>query len=297
MSLGGATLFDGRDLEDMTVDFATSQGILPVSAAGNDGPASNTVSSPGSAQTGIAVAAAADPVQVRIRRDQQLGVGNGNQAFVSNDAQVIFFSSRGPTSDGRAKPDLIAAGTFLLSAFAQGSSTSLAFGSGTSFSTPAVSGAAALLSSFAGANGLGATPFDVKQALLQSADPTKVPGYPRTATGKGFLNVEGALSNLQTQASGHRLRDKEQLPDNEEEGFCECFSPNELDHGKFTAKGLSPSPGALKRFVLGIPRRTDRLPPNNTVSGHATSLGAHPPNDNPAFRGNRVSGGLQSMEP
>src|SRR3989441_3770310 len=31
MSLGGATLFDGRDLEDMTVDFATSQGILPVS--------------------------------------------------------------------------------------------------------------------------------------------------------------------------------------------------------------------------------------------------------------------------
>src|SRR5437016_13546183 len=127
----------------MTVDFATSQGILPVSAAGNDGPASNTVSSPGSAQTGIAVAAAADPVQVRIRRDQQLGVGNGNQAFVSNDAQVIFFSSRGPTSDGRAKPDLIAAGPFLLSAVAEGSAVGLAFVCGTPFSAAEVCGPAA----------------------------------------------------------------------------------------------------------------------------------------------------------
>ena len=296
MSLGGATLFDGHDLEDMTVDFATSQGILPVSAAGNDGPASNTVSSPGSAQTGIAVAAAADPVQVRIRRDQQLGVGNGNQAFVSNDAQVIFFSSRGPTSDGRAKPDLIAAGTFLLSAFAAGSSTGLAFGSGTSFSTPAVSGAAALLSSFAGANGLGATPFDVKQALLQSADPSKVPGYPRTATGKGFLNVEGALSNLQTQASRHRLGDKEQLPDDEEDEFGGFFSPIELEDGNFAANGLSLSPGRLTQFVLQIPERSDQLVQQISVSVHVTSLGNNPLAGNPTFKGNAVSVDLQSAK-
>src|SRR5256885_1779960 len=145
MSLGGATLLDGRDLEDMTVDFATSQGILPVSAAGNDGPASNTVSSPGSAQTGIAVAAAADP------------------------------------------------------------------------------------------------------------------GYRRTATGRGLLNVEGALANLQTQASGDRLGDKEQLPGDEEDEFGEFFSPIELDHGEFAAKGLALSPGRLKQFVLEIPERSDRL--------------------------------------
>jgi len=39
MSLGGPTLYDGRDLEDKLVDYATSVGITVVAAAGNDGPA------------------------------------------------------------------------------------------------------------------------------------------------------------------------------------------------------------------------------------------------------------------
>ena len=51
MSLGGATIFDGRDIEDQLVDIITANGITLVAAAGNDGPASMTVGSPGSAYT------------------------------------------------------------------------------------------------------------------------------------------------------------------------------------------------------------------------------------------------------
>lgn len=65
MSLGGSTLFDGRDLEDTVVDYATSVGITVVAAAGNEGPASMTIGTPGSAESAITVAAAAHSVNTR----------------------------------------------------------------------------------------------------------------------------------------------------------------------------------------------------------------------------------------
>lgn len=53
-------------------------------------------------------------------------------------------SSRGPTDDGRIKPDLVANGTFVYSA-ASGSNTAYANRSGTSMSSPSAAGSAALL--------------------------------------------------------------------------------------------------------------------------------------------------------
>ncbi len=293
MSLGGSTLFDGRDLEDRTVDLATTQGILSVSAAGNDGPASMTVSSPGSAQTGLAVAAAADPTQVRIRRDQQLGVGNGALAFVSDDVQVIFFSSRGPTSDGRGKPDLIAAGTFLLSAFAAGSSTGLAFGSGTSFSSPAVAGAAAILNSFAEDHDLAATPFDYKQALRESADSDKVPFYSREARGRGFLDVAGALENLEEQAEEDELGDVEKRPRGV--GALQALPTVELDDDGFNKK-LSLAPGHIREFVFAIPQRTVKHVKEIHVQVDVTNLGDNPLAGVGPFPGNSVSVYVQSAK-
>jgi subtilisin family serine protease len=123
MSLGGPTLYDGRDLEDKLVDYATSVGITVVAAAGNDGPARMTVSSPGSANTAITVAAAADPVHTRVFWDYYYDTpGLGYYLYKTDENQIIYFSSKGPTSDGRQKPTIAATGVFVLSAYRQAAS-------------------------------------------------------------------------------------------------------------------------------------------------------------------------------
>ncbi|RLA82820.1 MAG: hypothetical protein DRG31_06905 [Deltaproteobacteria bacterium] len=196
MSLGGPTLFDGRDLEDQTVDYASSVGITVVAAAGNEGPASMTVGSPGSAESAITVAAAAHPVNTRVYWDIYYGrPGIGWQLFVSDTPQIYAFSSRGPTSDGRDKPDIAATGIFVLSAYIEpGLPDGLAFASGTSMATPAVSGAVALLNTYAEVYIPDASPLDYKQAIKNGA--VWLPGYDKYDQGAGYLNAYNSLVAL-----------------------------------------------------------------------------------------------------
>lgn len=193
MSLGGPSRYDGRDVEDQLVDYITSHGITIVAAAGNEGPAQMTVGSPGSANTAITVGAAATPVQTRVYWDVAAYgvVGIGDLLFTSEIPQIYAFSSRGPTSDGRLKPTLSATGIFVMSAVPpQG----VAWASGTSMATPAVSGAVALLNTYAEAFIPGATPEDYKQALKNGA--VWLEGYNEYDQGAGFLNAYDALIEL-----------------------------------------------------------------------------------------------------
>jgi hypothetical protein len=77
-----------------------------VFAAGNDGSGANTVGLPGTAKNVITVGAS-ENVQAFGGADG-CGVGD-NGADNAND--IIGFSSRGPTADGRKKPDIVAPGT------------------------------------------------------------------------------------------------------------------------------------------------------------------------------------------
>lgn len=197
MSLGGGTGYDGRDLEDMVVDYATSIGITVVAAAGNDGPASITVASPGTSHTAITAAAAAHPVNTRVFWDYYYGKpGIGRQLFTSDTPQIYAFSSRGPTSDGRAKPTVSATGIFVLSAITP-SPYGLAWASGTSMSTPAVSGAVALLNTWG--ETYGASPYDYKEAIMNGA--VSLEGYDSYDQGAGYLNASNALYALMTDPS------------------------------------------------------------------------------------------------
>jgi hypothetical protein len=97
-----------RDAQPTGAPYAApgNQEMVVVFAAGNDGPATVTISPPGTAKNVITVGAAQN-VQPFGGADGS-GVGNSG----ADDANsVIDFSGRGPCADGRHKPDLVAPGT------------------------------------------------------------------------------------------------------------------------------------------------------------------------------------------
>lgn len=130
---------------------------LVVVAAGNDGPNSSTIASPGCAKSALTVGASYDTsyklVDYLVCRDQEVRADD-----------IACYSSRGPTKDGRIKPDLVAPGSIV-------NSTTLndlyAERAGTSMSTPFVTGIAAiLLESFNLTHGHLPAPAQAKAILL-----------------------------------------------------------------------------------------------------------------------------------
>jgi len=126
-----------RELLAGVVESAWFAGITVVAAAGNDGPATGTVSMPG-----------ADPFVVTVGSFADQGT------LATNDDRESVFSSRGPTRDGFAKPDVLAPGEHVVSLRVPGTALDrdvakdLPAGpyarlSGTSASTAMVAGAAA----------------------------------------------------------------------------------------------------------------------------------------------------------
>lgn len=151
------------------VPLPGNQQMVIVVAAGNDGPSASTVGSPGSAKNVITVGAG-EGVQA-IGGTDSSGISDSQ---ANNATDMASFSSRGPCSDSRHKPDLVAPGTHISGGVYQsttpgttgkaascftGSGVSGGVGSkyfpsgqqfytassGTSHSAPAVSGVAALL--------------------------------------------------------------------------------------------------------------------------------------------------------
>ena len=97
---------------------AAQRGILVVTAAGNDGPGFRTLSTPGDADSVLTIGA-----------EDSLGT-------------IAFFSSRGPTADGRLKPDFTAPGVAVCVLTGIGQ---VRREDGTSFATPLVAASAALI--------------------------------------------------------------------------------------------------------------------------------------------------------
>ncbi|EJN03253.1 S8 family peptidase [Herbaspirillum sp. YR522] len=101
---------------------------------------------------------------------------------------VSYFSSRGPTGDGRCKPDLVAPGEKIVSTALDAGVATM---DGTSMAAPHVSGAAALLLSRN--NELMGKPATVKRILCDSASDL---GRERSFQGAGLLDVLRALQSV-----------------------------------------------------------------------------------------------------
>src|SRR3954453_14194247 len=190
LSLGFASSQSyGVDPLDYAVERLWSAGITVITAAGNGGNAPGTVLAPGN-----------DPFVVTV------GSSNDRTTVNNNDDKLATFSASGPTVDGMAKPDLLAPGRSLVSSRAPGSTVDQANpssaigdvygkGSGTSFSTGIVSGAAALVLSKSPL----LTPNQVKQRLVASA--RSIPGGSTPATGFGVVDAWGATMSTPTASA------------------------------------------------------------------------------------------------
>jgi serine protease AprX len=168
LSLGSSGPSDGTDALSAACDAAWGRGVVVCVAAGNDGPASGAVGSPGSARKVITVGATDDV-----------------------DA-IAGFSSRGPTQDGRQKPDVCCPGVGIAAPRAAGTAMGSVVddrytrASGTSMATPHASGAAALILQANPAF----TPDQVKGRLMETA---KNLGLDGNTQGAGRASVSGAL--------------------------------------------------------------------------------------------------------
>ena len=101
---------------------------------------------------------------------------------------VSYFSSRGPTGDGRAKPDLVAPGEKITAPVPGGGLKSL---DGTSMAAPHVSGAAALI--LARHPELIGNPAEIKRVLCETATDL---GRERYFQGSGVVDALRAIQSI-----------------------------------------------------------------------------------------------------
>ncbi len=137
-------------------------GILPVFAAGNKGPDSGTVQSPGSFRESLAVGA------------------------VDSQDLIALFSGRGPSPWGEIKPEITAPGVGVLSTAPGGGRST---GSGTSIAAPHAAGVAALMLQ---ANPL-LTVEELETILIGTAWPLGNP-HPNNAYGWGLVDAYAAVA-------------------------------------------------------------------------------------------------------
>lgn len=159
------------------VEVAWDMGIVVTIAAGNNGPLSGTITSPGISRKVITIGSSDDHRETSV---------SGND--------LINFSGRGPTSECIIKPDILAPGSDIVSCFtttplSEKRKSELKFVddkhikmSGTSMSTPMVTGAIALLLQKYPM----LTPNQVKYKLKQSCIDLN---RPQNQQGWGLLDV------------------------------------------------------------------------------------------------------------
>jgi serine protease AprX len=156
------TQFNGSTcVTTLAADTAAVHGILVCNSAGNSGPGATSITAPADA------------------------FGILSTGAVNSSGVITSFSSRGPSADGRIKPEVCAEGSSAYAAYYY-SSSMYTYWSGTSFSCPLVAGTAAIV--------WGAHPSwtnaKVREALMMTADRHTAPD---NTYGWGIVNTWAAL--------------------------------------------------------------------------------------------------------
>lgn len=159
-----------------------ANGVVVVAAAGNRGYIQYQLADQ-SVYEGYASSSITDPGNA----DGVITVGATHRSW-PHTYGVSFFSSRGPTGDGRLKPDLLAPGEKINSCVPGGREDAM---DGTSMAAPHVSGAAALL--MARHDELKGNPQRIKEILCDTATDLK---RERHFQGHGMVDVLRAIQSI-----------------------------------------------------------------------------------------------------
>ncbi|AKG34175.1 S8 family peptidase [Paenibacillus durus] len=177
LSLGGPINSSYKDDPlCQAVEQAVKAGLTVVIAAGNGGPGYGTIESPGNSPSAITI-----------------GAVNDRRTLPQADDRIAWFSSRGPARFGGNKPDLVAPGETIISLRSPRSKLDREFPSqrigrsyfvlsGTSMSTPIVSGTAAQLLQ----SNPALSPSQVKTILKKNTFRLK---FNTNTAGRGEINV------------------------------------------------------------------------------------------------------------
>ncbi|MFH1313448.1 MAG: S8 family serine peptidase, partial [Candidatus Eisenbacteria bacterium] len=164
----------------------------------------------------------------------------------SSDVVMSSFSAWGPTDDGRIKPDIVANGVSLYSCTNTGTSNYATY-SGTSMSSPNLSGSLNLLVRHYEATHTGTTPLSatMKAVLIQTADEAGPYPGPDYMNGWGLMNTLHAaeLIELDSTEPGHIL--EEDLANSETDEYyidLDGLSPVRISLAWTDPPGTPPSP-------------------------------------------------------
>ena len=170
-SYSPADLDGDTALPTRAVDRAAQLGVTVVVSAGNSGCATPDscwyyVNTPADADSAIAVGA------------------------IAPDSSLASFSARGPTADGRRKPDVLVQGKRVPAAWDDGQYAQVG---GTSFASPQVAGIVAQMLQV----NPSLAPMQVRRLLRQTASQAHAPD---TTRGWGIVNAEAAIRAAEWQA-------------------------------------------------------------------------------------------------
>lgn len=179
---------DGTDANSLAIDALWDAGIVVHVSAGNGGPEAGSLTRQATARGAIAVGSVLDP----------FGAGDApalnplspRDLAPRGGFSLSDFSSRGPTSDGRIKPDVLGPGDYITAARA-GTRDGYVNFSGTSMSTPFVAGVSALLI----AADPTLTPDEVREVLHRTAEDFGEVG-PDPEYGHGRVRPVAALAAI-----------------------------------------------------------------------------------------------------
>ncbi|HET6700272.1 MAG TPA: S8 family peptidase [Gemmatimonadaceae bacterium] len=246
LSLGApVTLSYRTDPLSAAVEIAWQRGIVVVAASGNTGPQRDTVVSPG-----------IDPYVITVGATDDVGTAT------RGDDVLAFFSAWG-TADSNAKPDLVAPGRRIVSLRAVGSALDTLFAdrvvtaangatyirmTGTSMSTPIVSGAVALLLQ----SRPDLTPDQVKALLVSTAQPYGADSGSTSdpaADGSGLLDISAAISVAAPSAPSGGLAD----------ALSTATSVEDLPRANRALRPADPVARGLYALLYGTPLRWSDL--------------------------------------
>lgn len=185
MSLGAQTdNCDGSDMLSESVDNAVDNGVAVTVSSGNSGPDSDTLTIPGCAEKAFTVG-----------------------ATDSNGESIASYSSRGPTSDDRIKPDIAAPGTNIMAAEA-GTEDSYTSKTGTSMAAPYAAGTISLMIQ----ENPGLSPIDYYESIQETAIDL---GEDETIQGYGKINKTAVLNHMENGGTQQENNDDETTQEEE----------------------------------------------------------------------------------